>query len=69
MRELGHLVLHREATPGDIVQEREAHAPASEAGLTIPRLARELAWDVPRVREMLGMVDRRPVLELVSGGA
>ncbi|WP_396122875.1 hypothetical protein [Actinokineospora sp. UTMC 2448] len=66
---MGHLVLHSEATPGGTVQEREAYALASEAGLTISRLARELAWGVPRVREMLGMVDRRPVLELVSGGA
>ncbi|MET7304934.1 XRE family transcriptional regulator [Embleya sp. NPDC005575] len=36
-----------------------------ETDLTIRALARELAWKVPHVRELLGMPDNRPVLRLV----
>ncbi|MBM7772518.1 Zn-dependent peptidase ImmA (M78 family)/transcriptional regulator with XRE-family HTH domain [Actinokineospora baliensis] len=38
---------------------------ACDTGLTITELARELAWDVPRVREVLGTDQGRPVLRLV----
>ncbi|GAA2995016.1 helix-turn-helix domain-containing protein [Actinokineospora diospyrosa] len=38
---------------------------ACGTGLTITDLARELAWDVPRVREVLGIDQGRPVLRLV----
>lgn len=38
---------------------------ASDRGLTIAQLARELAWTVPRVRELLGMKAERPVLTLL----
>jgi len=36
-----------------------------ETDLTMRGLARELAWKVPHVRELLGMPDTRPVLRLV----
>lgn len=38
---------------------------ACERGLTITELARELAWNVPQVRQMLGMEEQRPVLGLI----
>lgn len=38
---------------------------ASKTGLTVPALARELCWHVPRVRELIGMPDQRPTLKLV----
>jgi Zn-dependent peptidase ImmA (M78 family)/transcriptional regulator with XRE-family HTH domain len=38
---------------------------AQETGLSVPELARELAWTPARVRELLGMPDTRPVLRLV----
>lgn len=36
-----------------------------ETGLSVRELAQELAWPLPRVRELLGMPDTRPVLRLV----
>lgn len=47
----------------------QAFALASGEGLTIPGLARELAWTVPHVREMLGIHDQRPVLTLLTDTA
>lgn len=38
---------------------------ACERGLTITELARELAWNVSHVRQMLGMEEQRPVLGLI----
>lgn len=38
---------------------------AAQAGLTVPALARELAWTTRRVRELLGEPDQRPELRLV----
>jgi Zn-dependent peptidase ImmA (M78 family)/transcriptional regulator with XRE-family HTH domain len=38
---------------------------AQETGLGVRELAQELAWPLARVRELLGMPDRRPVLRLV----
>ncbi|MEU4117815.1 XRE family transcriptional regulator [Kitasatospora sp. NPDC028055] len=38
---------------------------AAETDLTVTRLAHELAWKPERVRELLGVADRRPVLTLV----
>jgi hypothetical protein len=38
---------------------------AAEHGLTITELTRELAWNVPYVRQMLGMEEQRPVLGLI----
>ncbi|GII80681.1 DNA-binding protein [Sphaerisporangium rufum] len=38
---------------------------AAEGGLTMAALAGTLAWPVPRVRELLGVRDRRPALRLV----
>ncbi|MFG2058521.1 ImmA/IrrE family metallo-endopeptidase [Micromonospora sp. NPDC048930] len=38
---------------------------ATETGLTVPTLAHELGWAVPRVRELLGLTHQRPVLRLV----
>ncbi|MBL7491519.1 ImmA/IrrE family metallo-endopeptidase [Frankia sp. AgB1.9] len=40
---------------------------ACDHGLTITELARELAWTVPRVRQMLGIEMQRPVLRLLAG--
>ncbi|MCT9930774.1 XRE family transcriptional regulator [Planotetraspora sp. A-T 1434] len=37
----------------------------AETGLTMPRLAAQLAWPIPRVRELLGMPDQRPALRIV----
>ncbi|WP_370091844.1 helix-turn-helix domain-containing protein [Streptacidiphilus sp. MAP12-20] len=46
---------------------RQGFELASETtGLTIPKLARILAWKPERVRELLGYRDQRPVLRLVS---
>jgi Zn-dependent peptidase ImmA (M78 family) len=45
----------------------QAFALACDHGLTITDLARELAWNLPRVRQMLGMEEQRPVLRLVGG--
>ncbi|HEV7708656.1 MAG TPA: XRE family transcriptional regulator [Asanoa sp.] len=38
---------------------------AARHGLTLPALADQLAWTLPRVRELLGMTDERPALRLV----
>jgi Zn-dependent peptidase ImmA (M78 family) len=38
---------------------------AAETGLTVERLARDLAWTPDRVRELLGVREQRPVLRLV----
>lgn len=38
---------------------------ASRHGLTLPALAEQLAWPLPRVRELLGLHDHRPTLRLV----
>lgn len=38
---------------------------AEQTGLTIPALARELAWTPARVRELLGQPDQRPMLRIV----
>jgi Zn-dependent peptidase ImmA (M78 family)/transcriptional regulator with XRE-family HTH domain len=38
---------------------------ARQPGLTIPALARELAWTTRRVRELLGQPDQRPELHIV----
>ncbi|MGA4545774.1 helix-turn-helix domain-containing protein [Uniformispora flossi] len=38
---------------------------ATETGLTVESLARELCWKPERVRELLGVPDQRPVLHLV----
>jgi hypothetical protein len=38
---------------------------SAQAGLTVPALARELAWTTGRVRELLGEPDQRPELRLV----
>nr|WP_195905334.1 XRE family transcriptional regulator [Parafrankia elaeagni] len=40
---------------------------ACDHGLTITDLARELAWNLPRVRQMLGIEEQRPVLRLLGG--
>lgn len=37
----------------------------TETDLTAPALARELCWSVPRVRELIGLPDKRPTLRLV----
>ncbi|GAA0711731.1 ImmA/IrrE family metallo-endopeptidase [Dactylosporangium roseum] len=42
-----------------------AFAVAAEQGLTMPTLAEQLAWPLPRVRELLGTSDHRPMLRLV----
>ncbi|MFB6943625.1 hypothetical protein [Streptomyces sp. NPDC056305] len=39
---------------------------AKEAGLSVPQLAHELAWTGARVRDLLGVQERRPVLRLVQ---
>ena len=44
----------------------EAFNLACEHGLSIADLAHELAWTVPRVRQMLGVEEQRPVLRLVG---
>jgi Zn-dependent peptidase ImmA (M78 family)/transcriptional regulator with XRE-family HTH domain len=44
----------------------QAFTLASDHGLTITELARELAWSVPQVRHMLGLEEERPVLHLIS---
>lgn len=44
----------------------QAFTLACDHGLTITDLARELAWTVPRVRQMLSMEGQRPVLHLIS---
>jgi hypothetical protein len=36
-----------------------------DTGLTIRDLARELCWELARVRELLGMTETRPLLRLV----
>lgn len=38
---------------------------ASRHGLTLPALAEQLAWPLPRLRELLGMQDTRPGLRIV----
>jgi hypothetical protein len=38
---------------------------ASRHGLTLPALAEQLAWPLPRVRELLGLHDHRPTLRVV----
>ena len=45
----------------------QAFALACDHGMTITGLARELAWSVPRVRQMLYAEEQRPVLRLVDG--
>ncbi|MEV4511597.1 XRE family transcriptional regulator [Dactylosporangium sp. NPDC049525] len=47
---------------------RKALELASDHGLTMPELAGELRWPLPRVRQLLGTPDQRPTLNLVSGG-
>jgi Zn-dependent peptidase ImmA (M78 family)/transcriptional regulator with XRE-family HTH domain len=47
----------------------QAFALACDHGLTITELAHKLAWSVPRVRQMLGVEEQRPVLRLVGSGA
>lgn len=47
----------------------QAFALACDTGLTITELARELAWTVPQVRQMLGDHEERPVLRLVGGSS
>lgn len=44
----------------------QAFTLACDHGLTITDLARDLAWSVPRVRQMLGGEEQRPVLRLIS---
>ncbi|MGW1743155.1 helix-turn-helix domain-containing protein [Nocardia sp. NPDC001965] len=44
----------------------KAFSMASEHGLSVAELARELAWDMATVRQMLGMQQQRPVLRLVT---
>jgi Zn-dependent peptidase ImmA (M78 family)/transcriptional regulator with XRE-family HTH domain len=44
----------------------QAFTLACDHGLTIAVLARELAWSVSRVRQMLGEEEQRPVLHLVN---
>lgn len=43
----------------------KAFSLANQHGLTISELARELAWDRPTVRRLLGIEQNRPVLRLV----
>lgn len=52
--ELGHLLLHRDAAPGDPTHEREADAFAAELLLPRARLARELParLDMPRLQAL-----------------
>ncbi|MFD4256437.1 XRE family transcriptional regulator [Streptomyces sp. NPDC058534] len=53
--------------PGErpsLLQQAFAMA-VEEAGLSVAELARELAWTTPRVRELLGVQEQRPVLRLV----
>ena len=38
---------------------------AAETDLTMATLATQLAWPTPRVRELLGIADRRPQLQIV----
>ncbi|MGW4644013.1 helix-turn-helix domain-containing protein [Sphaerisporangium sp. NPDC004334] len=38
---------------------------SAETGLTMPALAAQLAWHLPRVRQLLGIHDHRPRLHLV----
>ncbi|SNQ51816.1 DNA-binding protein [Frankia canadensis] len=40
---------------------------ACDHGLTITELARELAWNISRVRQLLGVEEHRPVLRVLSG--
>jgi Zn-dependent peptidase ImmA (M78 family)/transcriptional regulator with XRE-family HTH domain len=44
---------------------RRAFDLASRHGLTLPALAGQLAWPLPRLRELLGMQDTRPGLRIV----
>lgn len=37
----------------------------TQAGLTLPALAHELAWTTARLRELLGQPDQRPALQIV----
>lgn len=53
---------YRGETPNVLNQ---AFALAEEAGLTLPALAKELSWNVARVRLLLYGADRRPHLRLV----
>jgi Zn-dependent peptidase ImmA (M78 family)/transcriptional regulator with XRE-family HTH domain len=47
----------------------QAFSLACDHGLTISELAHELAWNVPRVRELLNITHHRPALTLINGGA
>lgn len=38
---------------------------SAQTGLTLPALAHELGWEVPRTRDLLGLTHKRPVLRLV----
>ena len=42
----------------------QAYDLAEQNGLTMPQLARDLAWSTPRVRELLGRQQGRPALRL-----
>ncbi|MYW71919.1 helix-turn-helix domain-containing protein [Pseudonocardia sp. SID8383] len=44
----------------------KAFSLACENGMTIGGLARELAWTVPQLRQMLGVDESRPTLELLA---
>jgi transcriptional regulator with XRE-family HTH domain len=46
----------------------QAYDLAEENGLTVAALAAELAWPLPRVRELLGRNQERPTLRLVKPG-
>jgi Zn-dependent peptidase ImmA (M78 family)/transcriptional regulator with XRE-family HTH domain len=45
----------------------QAYDLAEQNGLTMAELAHELAWSIPRVRELLGRQQVRPTLRLVGG--
>jgi hypothetical protein len=51
---------------GHIKPWKDRSVLAASNGLTLPALADELAWTLPRVRTLLSQSDQRPALRIVS---
>jgi Zn-dependent peptidase ImmA (M78 family)/transcriptional regulator with XRE-family HTH domain len=53
--------------PGEqpVMLQQAFELAAAQTDLTVPRLAHELGWSVPRTRNLLGVEHQRPVLRLV----
>ncbi|MEU7769863.1 ImmA/IrrE family metallo-endopeptidase [Micromonospora taraxaci] len=53
--------------PGEqpVMLQQAFEIAASQTDLTVPRLAHELGWSVPRTRSLLGVEYQQPVLRLV----